>query len=297
MKNLQRLLTSLSLAALTTTPAAAKKIQVAASTPDLASIAAALGGDKLEVFSIAKARANPHFVEVLPSYMIRVSRAALYLKSGLSLDPWADPIIDGSRNSRLKVVDCSAGIEVLEKPEGKVDASRGDVHPQGNPHYWLEPANGLRIAENILVALKQVDARNAAAYDANAAVFMAELEKRRADWAARMKPLEGAAIVAYHSSWVYLAHAFSLRIVGYVEPYPGIPPTAKHLQELMETIRSHQARILIQEPFYPEKDPKFLARQTGIQVFRFAPSCDGMDPGAYLRHLEEIVTGLSGMKP
>jgi zinc/manganese transport system substrate-binding protein len=219
------------------------------------------------------------------------------LKSGLSLDPWADPIIDGSRNSRLKVVDCSAGIEVLEKPAGKVDASRGDVHPQGNPHYWLEPANGLRVAENILVALKQVDPGNAAAYDANAAVFMAELEKHRADWAARMKPLEGAAIVTYHSSWVYLAHAFSLRIVGYVEPYPGIPPTAKHLQELMETIRSHQARILIQEPFYPEKDPKFLARQTGIQVFRFAPSCDGADPGAYLRQLEEIVTGLSGMKP
>src|SRR5688500_18297305 len=118
-------------------PDVALKAQVAASLPDLASTAASVGGNRVEVFAIAKASANPHSVEVLPSYMIKVARARVYLKVGLWLDGWADAVIDGSRNKGLLVADCSAGIPVLEKPEGKVDASHGDVHPHGNPHYWL----------------------------------------------------------------------------------------------------------------------------------------------------------------
>jgi zinc/manganese transport system substrate-binding protein len=112
------------------------KIKIAASLPDLASIAATVGGSEVDVFSIAKSNANPHFVEVLPSYMIKVSRVAIYLKVGMSLDQWADAIIEGSRNGNIDVVDCSVGIDALEKPTGKVDASMGDVHPQGNPIGW-----------------------------------------------------------------------------------------------------------------------------------------------------------------
>jgi zinc/manganese transport system substrate-binding protein len=274
------------------------KVKMAASLTDLASIASYIGGDEVEVFSIAKANSNPHFVEVLPSYMIKVSRVAVYLKAGLALDQWADQIIEGSRNDKLEVVDCSNGIDVLEKPTGKVDASLGDVHPQGNPHYWLDPANGIKMAENVRDALKRADPAHAALFDANAEKFKTESEKRIQAWKDKMKPLSGSAVITYHTSWIYFTHAFGLRVADHVEPYPGIPPTAKHLQELVGKIKNEKADILIQEPYFSGKDPDFLARQTGIKVFRLTPSCEGVDADAYLRHFDIIIDALSrGTKP
>jgi zinc/manganese transport system substrate-binding protein len=277
-------------AAQTTKPA---KIQVAASLPDLASIAAYVGGDRVEAFSIAKSNANPHFVEVLPSYMIKVSRASVYVKAGLGLDGWAGAILDGSRNARILVVDASAGVAVLEKPSGKVDASHGDVHPHGNPHYWLDPENGIRIAETIRDALKKADPANAAMYEANAARFRAEASKRMQDWKARMAPLRGSAIVTYHSSWAYFAAAFGLKVVEHVEPYPGIPPTARHLREVADAMRAHDVKIVLQEPYYPGKDSEFLARRAGARVHRFTPACPGTEANAYLDHFETMVSALT----
>lgn len=291
MKSLNRI-SLLLLASLTVLPAAAKT-KVAASLPDLASIASAVGGDQIEVFSIGKSNANPHGVEVLPSYMIKVSRVAVYLKVGLGLDGWADAIIDGSRNSSLQIVDCSTGIPVLEKPAGKTDASMGDVHPMGNPHYWLDPANGALIADNIRDALRKADPDHGDLFTANAEKFKAENAKRLEGWKARMAPLKGAAIVTYHSSWVYFAKAFDLRIVGYVEPFPGIPPTAKHLQDLINRIKAEKASILIQEPYYQDKDPKFLERQAGVHIFRFSPSCSGTAAGDYWKHFEDMVGAIA----
>jgi zinc/manganese transport system substrate-binding protein len=272
---------------------ASAKMKIAASLPDLASIAAAVGGEQVEAFSIAKSNANPHFVEVLPSYMIRVARAEVYIKVGLGLDPWADAILEGSRNNSIIVVDASAGVEVLEKPTGKVDASQGDVHPQGNPHYWLDPANGIRIAETIRDALKKADPAHAALYDANAARFKAEAAKRIEGWKERMAPFRGAPVITYHSSWAYFARAFNLRIVDHVEPYPGIPPTARHLRELVTAIKQNKIRILLQEPYFPGKDPEFLARETGIKVYRFTPSCDGAAGGDYLKHFDVMVSAIA----
>jgi zinc/manganese transport system substrate-binding protein len=269
------------------------KTRIAASLNDLASIAAYVGGEEVEVFSIAKANANPHFVEVLPSYMIKVSRVAVYLKAGLALDPWADAILEGSRNSKVDVVDCSVGVQVLDKPAGKVDASMGDVHPQGNPHYWLDPANGSVIAERVKEALAKADPAHAALFEANAKRFHEENARKSAAWKTAMAPLAGAAVVTYHSSWVYFAKAYGLRIVGYVEPFPGIPPTAKHLQELVDRIQSEKARILIQEPYYGDADPKFLERKTGIKVFRFTPSCEGIAAGDYFRHFDAMTSALA----
>ncbi len=276
---------------------ASAKIRIAASINDLASIAAYVGGDEVEVFSIAKANANPHFVEVLPSYMIKVSRVAIFFKAGLALDPWADAILEGSRNPKVEVVDCSAGVQVLDKPTGKVDASMGDVHPQGNPHYWLDPANGSVIAERVKEALAKADPAHAALFEANAKRFKEENALKSAAWKTAMAPLAGAAVVTYHSSWVYFAKAYGLRIVGYVEPFPGIPPTARHLQELVERIRSDKAGILIQEPYYGDADPKFLERKTGIKVFRFTPSCEGIAAGDYFRHFDAMTSALASAIP
>jgi len=284
---------SIGLAFLLAFPISARaKVKIAASVPDLASIAAAIGGNEVEVFSIAKANANPHFVEVLPSYMIKVARADLYLKVGLSLDQWADAIIDGSRNNRLQVVDCSVGIAVLDLPTGKVDAAMGDVHPQGNPHYWLDPGNGILLADRIREALTAADPDHAAEYAQRSETLKKEIGRRFQTWKSSAAFLNGEAIVTYHSSWSYFAHAFGCRVVGYVEPFPGIPPTAKHLQELVALIRGKKARLLIQEPYYPGRDPEFLAKETGLRVVRFTPSCAGVGPTDYLDHFQTMIDEL-----
>lgn len=266
----------------------AAQLKIVASIPDLASIASYIGGDKVETISIAKGNDNPHFVEVLPSYMIRVSKATLYLKIGLALDQWADDIIQSSRNSRLTIVDCSTDISVLEKP-AKADAILGDVHPQGNPHYWLNPSNGLIIAKNILNALKKADPDNSTYYQANFDNFMEEAKNRIKTWQEKMKLFKGDKIISYHSSWVYFAGAFNLDIVGNVEPLPGIPPTGKHLSKLISVIKSNDIKMLLQEPYFPDSAPKFLQRQTGIKIFKFAPSCSGTGKNDYLKHFDDMV--------
>ncbi len=271
-------------------PAAAQaKIKVVASTNDLASIAASVGGDLIDVSAIARPQSDVHRVEVLPSYMVRVARAELYLKVGLGLDPWADGIIAGSRNRRVTIVDCSRGVDVLEKPTGKISAALGDVHPDGNPHYWLDPRNGGVVAGNVAEALGRIDPAHAAGYRARADTFAKECAAAHAQGLEAAGRLPAKVALTYHRSWSYFAHAFGLEIVNTVEPVPGIPPTARHLAELVKVVQSRHVLFLIQEPYFSNDAGKFLARQSGIHVVVAAPSCDGPQAGSYLAHIADIL--------
>jgi zinc/manganese transport system substrate-binding protein len=274
------------------TSTAKTAIRIVAALPDLGSIAAFLAAGKGEVISIAKANANPHSVEVFPSSMAKVSRAAIYLKSGLGLDQWSDAIVEGSRNNKIRVVDCSIGIVVLEKP-AKVDASMGDVHPFGNPHYWLDPRNGIVIGKNIVEALEAIDPANASQYESNFIRFKAECDSAFPVWQLKLKPIEGRKIITYHSSWAYFADAFHLPIIERIEPFPGIPPTGNHLAHLCEVIQKENVALILQEPYFPDDAPKFLNRQTGIKIFKCAPACPDVEPGSYLSHFDDIVNQLS----
>ena len=270
------------------------KVLVAASTNDLASIAATVGGDAVEVFAIAKPTSDPHRIEALPSSMVKVSRARIYLKVGLGLDQWADALVDGSRNSRLQVVDCSAGVRVLEKPTGKIDASMGDVHPDGNPHYWLDPRNGGAVARNIAAALAKADPTNAARFQAAADAFAKESDACFARNVERAKALTSRVVFTYHRSWSYFADAFGLTIVNTVEPVPGIPPTARHLQELVDQAKALKVGVLIQEPYFSADGGKFLQRQAGVRLMVAAASCDQPIAGSYLQHFDSLLAALVG---
>jgi ABC-type metal ion transport system, periplasmic component/surface adhesin len=268
---------------------ASATVRIVASLPDLGSIASYIGGDKVEVASIAQANANPHSVEVFPSYMAKAARASLFLKCGLALDQWADAIIDGSRNNSLTVIDCSMGIDVLEKPTGKIDASKGDVHPFGNPHYWLDPSNGIVIAQNILEGLKKVDQLNSAFYTTNFEKFKSECDSKIVTWKSQIKPLIGKKIISYHSSWVYFATAFGLTVSGMVEPFPGIPPTGNHLSVLVDLIKKEKCAFLVQEPYFSGDAPNFLNRQTGIPIVKCSPACADVKPASYFSHFDAII--------
>jgi ABC-type Zn uptake system ZnuABC Zn-binding protein ZnuA len=250
-------------------------VKIVASLSDLASIAEFIGGDKVEVQGICQGTSNPHFVEVLPSYMMKVSKAQLYLKVGLGLDFWANPIIDGSRNGKLVVLDCSKGIEVLEKPTTKVDASMGDVHPEGNPHYWLDPANGLVIAQNIVSGLIKVDPDNASFYESQFVQFEQKLNQKQKEWSEKAQSLKGLKMVTYHESWPYFASRFGIEVVGFVEPKPGIEPTPSHTAQLIQQIKNQNIKIIGKEPYFSDRAPKAISRATGALVVDLPPSVGG----------------------
>jgi zinc/manganese transport system substrate-binding protein len=268
-------------------------LNVVTSTADLKSITEYIGGDRVSVKSIASGNSNPHFVEVLPSYMVMVSRADLYFKVGLELDFWAQPIIDGSRNGKLVIVDCSQGVEPMEKPTAKIDASMGDVHPQGNPHYWLDPDNALIIAGNISRGLIQADPSGKAIYESNLAKFKSQLQEKMIYWRKKAAPLKGVEIITYHNSWPYFSRAFGLTIAGFVEPKPGIEPTPSHTAELIELVKSHGIKVVGKEPYFSDKSPKVIASATGAKIVNLPPSVGG-DPQAndYFSLIDTIIDRL-----
>jgi zinc/manganese transport system substrate-binding protein len=272
---------------------AGAKVRVAASLNDLASIASTVGGDQVEVFAIARPTTDVHRVEALPSYMVKVSKAQVYLKVGLGLDQWSDAIIDGSRNEHLKMVDCSQGVHVLEVPTGRVDASMGDVHPNGNPHYWLDPRNGAVVARTIAEALAGVDPPHAADYRARAEAFAKDVDAAYA----REKQLAAAfprkAIFTYHRSWSYFADAFGLEVAETAEPIPGIPPTARHLADLVAMAKSRHIPLLLQEPYFSADAGQFLQREAGVKPVVATPCCDAITAGSYLAHFDTVLKSIA----
>ena len=227
--------------------------------------------------------------------MIKVSRAQVYLKVGLSLDQWADAIIDGSRNDKVLAVDCSQGVNALEKPTGKVDASMGDVHPNGNPHYWLDPRNGAIVARNIAEGFARADAR-ARGRLPRARRGVREGVRRRVR---ARQGHGGAPAVAGPSSPTTARGRTSptrsgSRWSSTVEPVPGIPPTARHLQELVDTAKSRHVALLIQEPYFAADAGKFLTRSAGVRVVTASSSCDDEKAGSYLAHVLGVLAECAG---
>jgi zinc/manganese transport system substrate-binding protein len=273
--------------------AASAKITVAASINDLASIASSVGGDRVECFSIAKPNADVHHIECLPSYMVKVSRAQVYVKVGLGLDQWADGIIDGSRNERLVVVDAAENVPVLEKPTAAVTALMGDVHPFGNPHYWLDPRNGAVVARNIAEGLAKVDPEHGDEYRANAEAFAKQADEAYARDKAIADRLPSKTMITYHRSWSYLGNAFGIAIAGEAEPVPGIPPTGKHLAELVGIIKAQKVPLFLQEPYFSNDAGEFLAREGGLRVVVMSPSCDSPAAGSYLAHFDQVLNALT----
>jgi zinc/manganese transport system substrate-binding protein len=251
---------------------AQERIRVVTTLPVFAELAKAVGGDKVEVTAIATPLQDPHFVDAKPSYILAASRADLLVLAGMELEVGWEPLVrEGSRNADIQIgspgyVDASAHVQKLGVPTGKVDRSRGDVHPFGNPHYWLDPLNAVPLTADIALALTRVDPRNGGYYNDRRRMFLTELERRMVDWRARMAPLQGEPVVSYHESWGYFARRFGLEIVGTLEPKPGIPPSPSHLAQLMDQMNARDVKLILKEPYYENKNPDLVARETGARV-------------------------------
>ena len=247
-------------------------LRVVTTTSDLAAIAAAVGGDALSARSLTKGASDPHFAAARPSMIREVYRADLLLAVGAELEiGWLPAALRAGRNARVLpgrpgYLDLSRSVGLLEVPAGPVDRSMGDVHASGNPHYLLDPGRGLQAARAIAARLGAIDPGNAASYAEGLRQFEARLAARRAEWAARMAPLRGAKVIAYHRTFSYLADAFGFEIAGQLEPLPGVAPTAAHIAGLIARIRAERIGLLIMAPFYERRSAALLSRRTGIRV-------------------------------
>ena len=298
---------ALALIAITATASkVSAQIRVVATTPDLASVARDIGGDRVNVVALAKPTEDPHFVDAKPSFIVTLSRADALIEGGAELElGWLPPLLDNSRNSRIAAgapgrIVASEGIRLLEIPTS-FDRSKGDIHSLGNPHFMIDPVSVKIIARNIANHFAQIDPKSAATYNANLARFNSRLDAKLAEWQRQLTPYRGAKIVTYHKDFIYLAARFGLSIVDELEPKPGIAPSPAHLAQVIGEMKAANAKVILVQPFQNRKTAETVARQTGAAVLD-APQQPGAvsNTTTYFGMMDNLVhalaTGLGAQK-
>jgi ABC-type Zn uptake system ZnuABC Zn-binding protein ZnuA len=314
----------------------ARPLQVAATVPELGSLVREVGGDQVTVTVFAKGTEDAHFVEAKPSFIKTLSQADLFIQIRMENEAgWAPVLLQNARNGRVLpgtqgYLDASTAISPVDVPTGLVDRSMGDVHPAGNPHYLLDPVNGLKVARLIrekLIELRPerrptfeqryeafrqrlgvalVGEALAQKYDAeklailDAAGKLADFLKTQRDegqlggWLGLLRPYYGAKVVADHNLWPYFARRFGLSVVAFLEPKPGLPPTTKHLNEVIELMRAQRIRLALTNPYFAPRAAQLVAQQTGARIVKMAHQV-GARPGTdeYLQMVDYNVRQLA----
>jgi zinc/manganese transport system substrate-binding protein len=250
---------------------AADKLRVVATTPDLAAVARSVGGDAAEVTALARPGEDPHFVDAKPSFIVTLNKADVLIEGGAALEAgWLPPLLDAARNPRIAVgspgrVVASEGIALLDVPS-RLDRSMGDVHPYGNSHYMLDPANAKIVASTVARALCQVDHARCPTYEKGAGDLTRAIDDKLAAWQSALGPFRGAKMVSYHKNFDYFAERFGLQVVGSLEPKPGIPPSPAHIAGLVPRMKAEGVRLVVVETYRERETPAFVAEKTGARV-------------------------------
>ncbi len=306
------------IALLAALPASAARIKVVTTLTDYAAIAREIGGDRIEAKAIVPPTADPHFIKPKPSYALMLRDADLFVSTGLDLELWAPVLVNKSGNHRIVdggpgYVAAAHGIELLQKPTS-LERSGGDIHIYGNPHIQTSPVNVMTIARNITTGLCKVDREGCAVYQKNLRTFNDRLARRLygdalvdllgvdalnplaakgrlipfleqhdllgklGGWLAEGLPFRGQKIVCYHKNWIYFTTLFGLKVADYVEAKPGIPPTARHVADLIRRIKAEKIRVLLAANYFEKRKPQLIADRTGI-IPVIVPMSVGGEPG------------------
>lgn len=251
------------------TPRAFADLKVATSLSDLADVAQEVGGKHVKAISLAKGYEDPHFVPAKPSLMKAIQDADVFVSVGLELDGgWLPLVIPGSRNPKIQpgtkgFVDASEGVNVLEKPVGTINRADGDIHPLGNPHYYMDPKNLEVVADHLARVFSDLDPANAGDYASNAKAFDEKMEESLKKWEKELKPYAGTSVVTFHENFIYFADRFGLKIFGTVEPKPGIPPNPRYLSETADSMKNAGVKVVIYQPYYDADASNELAKKAG----------------------------------
>lgn len=275
------------------------KINVVATLPDLGSLAREIGAEQVNVTVMAKPTEDPHFVDARPSFVVQLRTADVLIEGGAELEiGWLPPLLQNARNPKIEVgkpgrVVASQGIRLMNVPASATRAA-GDVHALGNPHFMTDPIIAKAVAQHIAQAFSEVDAPNAALYQANDKKFEAAINTKLQEWGTAMLPFKGQHVVAYHDSWPYFAHRYGINIDVFLEPKPGIPPSPSHLAEVIGQIKSQHIKAVIVEPFHDRKIAERVASATGAKVVDFA-QYPGALPGteSYVKLMDVLIARLS----
>ena len=275
------------------------KIRIVTSLPDFAAIAKEIGGDNVDVEALAKGYQDPHFVDAKPIYVTKLNRAEVLIYNGLDLEiGWLPPLVTGARNSKIATLNASGNVDasryiktVLEVPTTPVDRSMGDVHPRGNPHYLLDPRNGIPVARGIAEKLSEIDPENAPYYEENLKKFADSLELKIKEWEDELAPYGGTKIVTYHKLWVYFTEWAGLKVAGTIEPKPGIPPSPSHVSGLIKEMEAEHVRVIIAANYYPEKTAELIAEKTGASFLSLPAAVEGRDGIKTYSELFDVIVG------
>jgi zinc/manganese transport system substrate-binding protein len=290
-----KLTLAITLLAATAAPA---KLTVVATLPDFGSIAQRIGGDAVTVTTLVRSGEDPHFVVPKPSFIRTLNKADLLVEGGADLESgWLPPLVEGARNSKILPgapgrVSLAGSVEVIEVPTGPVDRSAGDVHPRGNPHFWLDPANGKRIAAALAAAFSRLDPAGADGFKQRLAAFDAELDAKAAAWNKDLQPYAGTKVVTYHKTFDYLLRRFGFDLVGTIEPKPGIEPSAAHITALTASMKAQGVKLILCEPYRPRKSAEQLAAATGAKLVVLPDKCGEAPAGDYLSLFDTQVAAL-----
>ena len=273
----------------------AAKIRVVATLTDLADLTRNVGGEFVEVRSLATGIEDTHGVPMKPSFVPIMNRADLLVQAGFGLEhSFLPPLVEVSKNPKIQYghpgsVDCSVGITPLDVPKS-TDHSEGDVHPYGNPHYMLDPLLAKTAVQNICAALIATAPQHEADFVKNRDAYLVRLDAKIAEWQATLAPFKGTKFISYHEEWPYFAHRFGLEAFGTVELKPGVDPTPRHIEELVSSMKAEHVLVVVREPQFPEKVPALIAKETGAKLIKLPIMPGGVpDTDTYIAEMDYIV--------
>jgi len=279
------------------------KLNVVTTLPDFGSLAREIGGDKVDVTTMAKPTEDSHFVDARPSFVVQLRNADVLIEGGAELEiGWLPPLLQNARNGKIEVgkpgrVVASQGIRLMNVP-ASVTRAAGDVHALGNPHFMVDPIIAKTVAQHIAQSFAALDTPNAAFYDSNYKKFEATINAKLQEWGTALLPFKGQKVVAYHDSWPYFAHRFGLDSSIFLEPKPGIPPSPSHLTEVIEQMKAQKVKAVIVEPFHDRKIAEKVASSTGAKIADFAQYPGALpNSDTYVKLIDALVSRLtSAMK-
>jgi len=279
-------------------PGAGAALRVVATLPDVADMARQIGGERVSVETIAQGSQDPHKVPVKPSFVTKLNRADALVVQGLGLEhAFLPALLEVANNPKIlptgpAYIDASLYIQPLEIPTSQ-NRSQGELHPLGNPHFNLDPVRGKLMAKAIAEGLARVDPAGAASYRAGLERYTGLLDAKISEWEKRAAPLRGVKVVSYHEDLVYLADRYGLELVGTIETKPGVPATPRHLEELVETMKREQVKLVVREVAYELPLAQTVAERTGARVVTISTLAGGL-PGTqgYIESLDATLEAL-----